>query len=205
MGCTTSQMSEEHNMSSATQQNNLLEKLKTSQMTDDHSFNGYEGWAKVVSVLDGDTLRIKLIYKGDIIQLRVRCAGYNSPELKPSLKHENRQREIENANRSMNRIIELTTNCHIDFDHTYSKQEIKQLLTANTKLIYVKLYNFDNFGRTLAVLYQNDNDCQLSKLSTTITNRTNTDNSINQQMIKEKHAVEYYGERHNKNKDTLTS
>ena len=124
-----------------------LEKLKTGVLDKDFSFNGYEGWAKVVSVLDGDTLRIQIIYHNNIIQLRIRCCGYNSPELKPSLKHENRQLEINNANRSLNRIIELTTNCPVNMDSVYTKYDIKEMLLSNSKLIYVKLYDFDNFGR----------------------------------------------------------
>lgn len=56
------------------------------------SFDGWIFQAKVVDVYDGDTCKVNVRYKDEIIQLTIRMLGYNSPEIKVSKKKPEEER-----------------------------------------------------------------------------------------------------------------
>ena len=61
------------------------------------SFNNYKCLAKIVDVYDGDTFTAVFKFKGNYIMYKFRTYGYDSPEMKPSLKIENRDEVIKAA------------------------------------------------------------------------------------------------------------
>jgi endonuclease YncB( thermonuclease family) len=67
--------------------------LQGAQRGADFSFAGQVFLAKIVDVYDGDTVRVKFVYRGEVMQWRARMAGYDSPEMKPLLKNADREAE----------------------------------------------------------------------------------------------------------------
>ena len=98
------------------------------------SLNGYSTQAKVVDVYDGDTCTIVFKWEGKYRKFKCRCYGYDSPEMKPRLKIENRDEIKENAMKAKKRLIELTT-----------------------YIVRVECMDFDKYGRLLVKLYKNNN------------------------------------------------
>jgi len=93
---------------------------------------------KIVDVYDGDTCTCVLQYPDSkkFFKWKVRLMGYNAPELKPLLKTPNRDEIINQA-----KIL---------------RDDLK-LLTHN-KILYLKFYGFDKYGRILGKLYYLEND-----------------------------------------------
>jgi len=101
------------------------------------SFNDIKTICRVVDVYDGDTCTIIFDYKGEIIKYKVRCLGYDSPEMKPSLKNENREEEKAKAKEA--------------------KAYFQELVHFNDGgLTYIHIHGFDKYGRLLGTFYQND-------------------------------------------------
>lgn len=100
------------------------------------SFKNNNVLAKIVSVYDGDSFTAIFKYKGDLIKYRFRCYGYTSPNLKPSLSIENREDIIKSANDAKQKFIELTNK-------------------SKNALVTLECFDFDNYGRILANVYNN--------------------------------------------------
>ena len=71
------------------------------------SFEGKRFKAKPCNIYDGDTFSILFLYNGILMKYRCRCLGYDTPEMKPSLKNPNREKEKEMAKKAKERFIEL--------------------------------------------------------------------------------------------------
>ena len=102
-------------------------------------YSGLKVKAKVVDVYDGDTITIVFRYRGELQQHNCRMIGYNSPELRPSRKMVNREREIEAAKKARAKLKEL-----VGFKE------------GSKKLVDVCLNKFDSFGRILVDVYVNE-------------------------------------------------
>ena len=101
-------------------------------------YSGVMTKAKVVDVYDGDTITIVFRYRGELQQQNCRMMGYDSPELRPSKKMPNREKEIEIAKEARDKLREM-----VGYNEFYN----------TTKLINVKLYKFDKYGRPLVQVY----------------------------------------------------
>ena len=112
----------------------ILNTIKDDNEIPYFSFKENTFYGKPCNIYDGDTFSIIFNYKGELIKYRCRCLGYDSPEMKPPLKNENRLHEKELALKAKNRFIELI-----------SKHE--------TKLIKIECFDFDKYGRILVNIY----------------------------------------------------
>ena len=117
------------------------------------SLQGQMFTTKIVDIYDGDTCSIVIYLKGKPIKFRVRCAGYDSPEIKPLKIIENRDQVIVSALQSRNYFVNLTTNCFVVLDGGYSKKELKEILKCNTKLVTIICGGWDKYGRLLGDFY----------------------------------------------------
>ena len=72
--------------------NNKL-KNSTYENTDTFTFDGSTKKCKILKVYDGDTLWLSTVLFNKIYKMRIRMDGYDSPEMKPSLKNKNRDEE----------------------------------------------------------------------------------------------------------------
>ena len=96
------------------------------------SLNGMKKIAKVVKVSDGDSIHIVCFFEGKLTRFFVRIRGIDTPEL--------RDKDI--------KIKEFA----------YKVQNIVEKLILN-KLVHVKFFEMDKYGRALADIYFiNDNE-----------------------------------------------
>ncbi len=109
--------------------------------------------AKVVDVYDGDTCTVIFYYLGKWMKYRVRCLGYDSPEMKPSKQIPDREEYIRKAMEARNYFASCVTNCVIDLKTPYTKTEMKALIDTNTKLIRLDCGGWDKYGRLLGDFY----------------------------------------------------
>jgi endonuclease YncB( thermonuclease family) len=107
------------------------------------SFDGLMTEAKVVRVVDGDTVHIIFEYKGSILRLLARLAGIDTPEMHvtPDI-----------AKRAKNRLAQLCTNCNIDLDHVYDNKQFNSIVDRNTKILSIECLGTDKYGRELVRL-----------------------------------------------------
>jgi len=117
------------------------------------SFEGQNLQAKVVDVYDGDTCSIVIRLNKKLTKFKLRCNGYDSPEMKPPLNSKNRNEQINRAIESRNYFISRVMNCDIKLDKHYTKTELKDLFLENTKIVNIKSCGWDKYGRMLGEIY----------------------------------------------------
>ena len=98
------------------------------------SFEGKRFVVKPCNIYDGDTFSIIFLYHGVLMKYRCRCLGYDTPEMKPSLKNPNREKEKEMAKKAKERFIEL-------------------LSKGRDGLVEVECFEFDKYGRLMGEFY----------------------------------------------------
>lgn len=114
-------------------------------------FNGVCCPCRVIDIYDGDTCNVGIKWDDKYIQLRLRLKGINTAEIKPKKNIENRDRVIEDAYFAKKKLIEFCTDiCPKDCK---SKKECVEIMEKNKKILYVKMYHFDVFGRVVSELY----------------------------------------------------
>jgi endonuclease YncB( thermonuclease family) len=107
-------------------------KLATED-TPEFSLEGVDTLCKVVDVYDGDTIKIVFYYKEELFKWTVRLWGINTPEMRPSLKLENRKEIIRQAKEARDFVINHCNN--VD------------------NLVYIKCLGNDKYGRLLGHIY----------------------------------------------------
>jgi endonuclease YncB( thermonuclease family) len=144
----------------------LINKLKniTNDDIELFSLNNLVTQGKIVDIYDGDTCKIVLIVDNTIRKFNCRLLGIDTPEMKPPLNKPNRDQEILNAHRCRNKIIELTTTCECLINNQMKKTECKKLLEKNNKIIKIKCFEFDKYGRLLVELYNDDNTKSINQI-----------------------------------------
>jgi endonuclease YncB( thermonuclease family) len=92
--------------------------------------------AKVLRVIDGDTVVVAFERRGEQVRYRIRFAKINAPEMKPRLNisKEERDKIIAEAKKSK----------------AYVKDRIEG------KIVTIQCVGFDNFGRLMANIYTDD-------------------------------------------------
>jgi hypothetical protein len=88
--------------------------------------------------------------------------------MKPSKNIENRDKHVDAAIRSRNRLIQLLTNIDIVIDTPYKKKQIKTMLKNNTKLMYIKCGEFDKYGRLLVEIVEKQDDFDSVTINSTL-------------------------------------
>ena len=125
--------------------NNKLVNIKTHKDVPYFNFKNKSFIAKPCHIYDGDTFSVIFDYHGDLIKYRCRCYGYDTPEMRPSLKNPNRDHEKKLAYAAKERIIEL-------------------LEAHPSKLIRIECMDFDKYGRILIKAYNNVNEKSINEI-----------------------------------------
>lgn len=110
--------------------------------------------AKVVDVYDGDTCSV-VIHQDNcrLTKFRVRCTGYDSPEMRPPKALANREDVIRKAMLARNYFVSKVTDCSLVVDKLYTKAEMQDILRTNTKIVHILCGEWDKYGRLLADFY----------------------------------------------------
>ena len=93
---------------------------------------------KIVDIYDGDTCRAVFEHNGEINKWTIRMNGYDSPEIRPS-------RKLENRDEIKQKAIE-------------SKNYLKSIIMNESQLVYLKCGKFDKYGRLLGTIFVNEHD-----------------------------------------------
>jgi endonuclease YncB( thermonuclease family) len=128
--------------------NNLNDKLIPINNPKDVNYFNFDGKtfiAKPCHVYDGDTFSVIFDFKGELIKYRCRCFGYDTPEMRPSKKNPNRDKEKELALLAKKRMIEL-------------------LEAHPSKLIKIECLKFDKYGRILIKAFNNINEKSINEI-----------------------------------------
>ena len=111
------------------------------------NFDGQIHTVKVVDVYDGDTCQIMMKFNNSYYKFKVRALGYDSPEMKPPMNVENRLKIKEKAIDARNYLISRITDLENPF--SLNKDQIKEKIKTNKKLIKIRCYDYDKYGRIL--------------------------------------------------------
>tara|TARA_B100001093_G_C26435963_1_gene846000 strand:+ start:109 stop:606 length:498 start_codon:yes stop_codon:yes gene_type:complete len=96
------------------------------------SLNGLRKDCKILKIYDGDTLWLaSALFNNKLYRFNVRMKGYDSPEMKPSLKKSDREMEIVAAKSAKKFLEDLILN----------------------RIVNVIFYDFDKYGRPLCEIY----------------------------------------------------
>ncbi len=117
---------------------------------------GNEYNVKVVDIYDGDTCHVVIYFNNKWTKFKIRCLGYDSPEIKPSKNLKNRDKVINKAIEARNYFISKVTDCNIDVNKKYTKKELQELLLSNRRVIKLKCMGWDKYGRLLGEFYYNN-------------------------------------------------
>jgi endonuclease YncB( thermonuclease family) len=104
---------------------------QTEDNTPEYGFNDQKMMAKVVSVYDGDTCTVVVKINGKYQKIKIRCYGYDSPEMKPSKSQNDRDAEIKKAKAAKAALEQYCLN----------------------KIVTLHMHGFDKYGRFLATIY----------------------------------------------------
>jgi endonuclease YncB( thermonuclease family) len=118
----------------------ICELNKCDKKTHKFSLDGIVKLCKVVDIYDGDSCRVVFKNNNIINKWNVRMNGYDSPEIRPSKKLENRDEIKKKA-------IE-------------AKNYLKSLIMNDNQLVYLKCLDFDKYGRLLGEIYINKTDTE---------------------------------------------
>jgi endonuclease YncB( thermonuclease family) len=116
--------------------NEDIELIQTNNSIPEFSLDGLIKKCKVVSIYDGDTIKVVFKHFNTLNKWTIRMTGYDSPEIRPRLNIENRTEKIENAKKS--------------------RDYLKNLIMNENQLVYLKCGKFDKYGRLLGYIYLND-------------------------------------------------
>ena len=100
------------------------------------SYEGLKTCCYVTDIYDGDTCRVVFNHNGEINKWTIRMNGYDTPEIRPSRKLENREEIKKKA-------IE-------------SRDYLKSLIMNENQLVYLHCGDFDKYGRPLAIIYKDN-------------------------------------------------
>lgn len=159
MGLFISRTFQEYNKSPI----NKLREVDTEQV-DFFTFKGTQTYAKVADVYDGDT--VDLVWYNynnpEFIKMKCRLAGIDTPEIR-TLNNKQKEASIK------------------------ARFRLKELVSEDDGIVFVKFYKFDNFGKPLVKLYSETDRLSKSDDEDLV--------SINQKMLDEGFAQVYDGKK----------
>ena len=122
-------------------QEELINKLtQADKSTPVFTLEGDMKLCKVVDIYDGDTIKVVFMDNNRINKWNIRMEGYDSPEMRPS-------RKLENRDEIKKKAVE-------------AKNYLKSLIMNENQLVYLKCGKFDKYGRLLGYVYINQDDTE---------------------------------------------
>ena len=119
----------------------LISKLKQAdKSTPVFTLEGDMKLCKVVDIYYGDTIKVVFMDNNRINKWNIRMEGYDSPEMRPS-------RKLENRDEIKKKAVE-------------AKNYLKSLIMNENQLVYLKCGKFDKYGRLLGYVYINQDDTE---------------------------------------------
>ena len=121
------------------------------------SLYGINTYAKVVNIIDGDTVVLIIPFLNKYFKFNCRLNNIDTCEI-----HSSNDKIKELGIKAKNRLIELISKKKLNWEDDVSKKNIQNIFNINCFLVYVKCYNFDKYGRLLVDIYLNKDEKNLS-------------------------------------------
>lgn len=122
--------------------------------TKEFTLNGVHTFARVVNVIDGDTIVCIIPLFNQYFKFSIRLNGIDTFEIKsknPKLKHI--------ALQAKNKLLNLIINKNDDFNSkNYTTNETINILNEHVYIVWLECINFDKYGRVLADVKLTQND-----------------------------------------------
>ena len=115
------------------------------------SLRGHVSQAKVVRVVDGDTVYIVAYepFSSALMKVNCRLAGVDTPEM---------TKTPELAKRARNALAGLTMDVYIDAGDMRSSRDLQTVYDLNKRILYAKFGGEEKYGRELVELYEHPED-----------------------------------------------
>jgi len=123
------------------------------------SLNGYETYARVVDVYDGDTVTLVLPIYDSFFKFHVRLHGIDACEI-----HSHQDTVKKMSIKARNRLIEIITSLIDPLSLTLTRKDIQKMLNDSLYLVWIKCYKFDKYGRLLADVFTHNKTKNISTL-----------------------------------------
>ena len=122
------------------------------------SFEGYNTYARVVGMYDGDTITVTfplpLTNPPCVYKFHIRLDGIDTPEIRGG-----GQAAVVSRDRLFNLITDIPPLPNM------TKKDIQTMLTDNVYLVWLECHKFDKYGRILADIYRSrDHDKSFSQI-----------------------------------------
>lgn len=118
--------------------------------TDWFSLDGWEGWARVVDVHDGDTITVIMSAAEGVHKFRIRLSGINAPEI-DSKDAVVKQAAIDARNAVLAYVC--SPMIQVEPKQAYSRSEIHAMLEKSVFLVWLECKDMDKYGRVLADVF----------------------------------------------------
>ena len=113
------------------------------------SLKGLKTYARVVNVIDGDTLTLIIPIFDDCFKFYVRLSGIDTCEI-----HSNNEENKEKGLKAKYRVIELICkNKKLTDIICITKKQIIEIFDKNVYTVWIECEDFDKYGRLLAKVY----------------------------------------------------
>jgi len=119
------------------------------------SLSGYNGYARITSVYDGDTFNAIIMKHGRVLKFKFRTLGYDSAEMKPSLAMQERNEHIYLAKLARDMFKQ-----ECGFDDRVVPQLWNPFMCKNkvNGWIWIECGKNDKYGRPLVTVYRKRGD-----------------------------------------------
>lgn len=139
--------------------------------TNEISLNGISTHARLIDILDGDTITCILPFLNKFFKFHIRLEGIDTCEMKS--KNELLQKKaIKAKNFVLNKLTDES------FEESTSRHNIQKYLKENIVIIWIECKHFDKYGRLLGNIYSLSDTCT----------------SISEHLIENKLAYKYHGD-----------
>lgn len=118
--------------------------------TPEFTLKGLHTLARVVSVHDGDSLKVVIPVLERFFKFNVRLNRIDTCEI-TSKNKTNKEAAI----KARNRVVELVT-CTAELPLSITQRQIEAMLEANVRLIVIHCLEMDKYGRVLAEVYTDE-------------------------------------------------
>lgn len=118
------------------------------------NLRGLSQICRVVDIVDGDTVYVVFAPFGIFYKFKTRLLGINTPELSRC--------KIDDADDDKNKglnsyLYTISYICGDNYVYT-DRKDLQSFLNDNLIFVYIKCYDFDNFGRILVEIWNVDNN-----------------------------------------------
>jgi len=123
------------------------------------SLYGINTYAKVVNIIDGDTVVLIIPFLDKYFKFNCRLNNIDTCEI-----HSSNDKIKQLGIKAKNRLIELISKKNLTLDDDFSKKDIQSIFSNECFILYVKCYDFDKYGRLLLDLYLDKDEKSISDI-----------------------------------------